>query len=179
MFDLQPVTTANIISIAQIIVVVAGFYFSWKSLEAAKTSIGIAANNLQVAATSVNTASQNLKLATDNAQAQLYNQMLAQGRELQLRFMDIVVQTPPTASKEREEFMKKVRFSIGIIIAYYAGCFELRRVLSLPDSANRLLDNDIRESMRDETFRKRWDEIKHLYSQQFNQYVNSSIGVPA
>lgn len=85
------------------------------SLESAQSSIRIAANNLDIAATSVSTASQNLKVATSNAQSQLYNQMMSQGRELQLKFMDMFVGKNATSKDDTE----RVKYFQNIIIAYY------------------------------------------------------------
>ncbi len=152
MVHLEPITTTNIISIVQVFAVILGFYFSWKSLDSATQSLD---------ATRVNIA-----LATKNAQSQLYNNMLIQGRELQLKFMDDM-------APEDE----KHKIFMGIIFAYYASCFELRSILDLPDNAKKLLDNDIKESMRQEPFRKRFDEVKHLLSREFVQYVIGLGGV--
>jgi hypothetical protein len=146
MFSLEPITTTNIISIFQLIAVIAGFYFSVKTLNATRT---------------------NIELATKNAQVQLYNNMLSQGRELQLKFMDDLVKG------EKE----KTKLFMGIIIAYYASCFELRRVLSLPASAEKMLDNDVRESMREPPFRDRFNELRNLHSKEFGAFVDSLRGV--
>jgi hypothetical protein len=146
MFHFEPISTTNIISIAQLVAVIAGFYFSWSALNATRTSI---------------------ELATKNAQVQLYNDMLVQGRELQLKFMDDLV---PAGDS-------KTKFFMGIIIAYYASCFELRGVLSLPPSAIKLLDNDVRESMRTPEFRRRFDELRNLHSREFGQFVDGLRGV--
>ncbi len=159
MFHFEPISTTNIISIVQLIAVIVGFYFSWKTLDATRTNIGLAAQSLDAART-------NIGLATQNAQVQLYNNMLIQGRELQLKFMDDLV---PTG--------EKVGFFMAIIIAYYASCFELRMVLSLPESAEKLLDNDVRESMRDPAFRARFEELRNLHSREFGEYVNGLRGV--
>lgn len=166
MFRFDPISTSNIISIVQLVAVIGGFYFSWNSLNATHTQIGLASQSLNIAVTNLNTASDNLKLATDNAKAQLYNQMLMQGRELQLKFMDLLVPEP-----------EKAKFFMAIIIAYYAGCFELRRVLSLPEYTARLLDNDIKESMRDNAFRERFDELRNLHSKDFGKHVDELRGV--
>jgi len=153
MFHFEPISTTNLISIVQLIAVIAGFYFSWRTLV-----LGLQ---------SLNATRTNIELATKNAQSQLYNNMLIQGRELQLRFMDDLV----------PEGAPKTKFFMGIIIAYYASCFELRRVLSLPTSAEKLLDNDVRESMRDTAFRQRFEELRGLHSREFGQYVDSLRGV--
>ena len=146
MFKIEPITTTNIISILQLLAVIAGFYFSVKTLVSTRT---------------------NIELATKNAQVQLYNNMLNQGRDLQLKFMDDVIKN------EKE----KTSVFIGIIIAYYASCFELRRVLSLPPSAEKMLDNDIRESMRDPTFKARFEQLRNLHSKEFGAFVDSLRGV--
>ncbi|MDA9545893.1 MULTISPECIES: hypothetical protein [unclassified Bradyrhizobium] len=138
MFHLEPISTTNIISIVQLFAVVAGFYFSWRTLA----------------------------LGLQNAQAQLYNNMLVQGRDLQRKFMDDLVPED-----------QKTKFFMGVIIAYYASCFELRRVLHLPESAVKLLDNDVRESMREPPFRQRFEELRNLHSREFGEYVDRLRGV--
>jgi hypothetical protein len=100
MFNLEPVSTTNLFTLLQVLIILGGFYFSWKSLEAARKSINLAAQNLGVATTSLNTASDNLQLATSNAQAQLYNQMVLQGRDLQFRFMDLYFGSDLTAKQD-------------------------------------------------------------------------------
>jgi hypothetical protein len=108
-----------------------------------------------------------IALATKNAQVQLYNNMLSQGRELQLKFMDDLV----------KDDKAKTKLFMGIIIAYYASCFELRRVLSLPPSAEKMLDNDVKESMRDAAFRARFAELRMLHSKEFGAFVDGLPGV--
>src|SRR5450755_519789 len=96
MLHLEPISTTNIISILQLCAVIVGFYFSWKAREATRTSIGVATRslgvadeNLGLATKSLGFAGENLGLlATQNAQVQRYNNLLSQGRELQLRYMD-------------------------------------------------------------------------------------------
>jgi hypothetical protein len=173
MFNFEPISTTNIISIVQVIVVILGFYFSWKTLDATRTNIGLATLSLDATRTNIGLATQsldatrtNIGLATQNAQAQLYNNMLIQGRELQLKFMDNLI-----PKDERQKFF------MGIIIAYYASCFELRRVLSLPESAVKLLDNDVKESMREAPFRARFEELRNLHSREFGEYVHGLRGV--
>jgi hypothetical protein len=153
MFKLEPISTTNIISIVQLVAVIAGFYFSWRTL-----GLGLQ---------SLNATRANIEIGTQNAQSQLYHNMLIQGRGLQLKFMDDLV---PAGDP-------KTKFFMAIIIAYYASCFELRQVLSLPSSAVKLLDNDVKESMRDPTFRQRFEELRNLHSREFGQYVDSLRGV--
>jgi len=165
MFDFEPITTSNVITVVQILVVVAGFFFSWRSLEATRASITIATANLATAATS-------LGLATSNAQAQLYNQMVLQGRDLQYKFMEIFYggKTPEDEQKRRDLYT-------GVVIAYYAACFELRKVLALPESVEKLLNAELKELMRQTPFRNMWDGVKHLHSKEFIAHVNSLAGV--
>jgi hypothetical protein len=159
MLDLEPISTTNILTILQILVIVLGFYFSKRSLDAASTSIGIATQSLEAAR-------KNVELATQNAQAQLYSNLLIQGRTLQLKFMD-----------DHVPDNDKANFFMAVIIAYYASCFELRRVLCLPASAEKLLDSDVKESMRDSAFRQRFDELRNLHSREFGDYVDRLRGV--
>ncbi len=184
MISLFPITMSHLLSAIQIVVMVGGFWLSLRSLAAARESIQLASHNIEIASKNLangvealNTAGKNLELSTRNAQAQLYNQMLSQGRDLQLKFMDVLVRVPPTAEDEKKEFHNRVSLSIGILIAYYAGCFELRQVLELPVSAAKLLDNDVRESWRDDMVRKKWDKVKQLHSTAFGEYVEKMRGV--
>jgi hypothetical protein len=156
---LEPISTTNILTIIQIIVVILGFYFSKKSLDAAGRSVGIATDSLEAAR-------KNIQLATQNAQSQLYSNLLVQGRALQLKFMDDLV-----PDKDKAKFLQ------GVIIAYYASCFELRQVLSLPENAKKLLDNDVKESMRDPSFKQRFEELRNLHSREFGIFVDGLRGV--
>jgi|SRR5579872_3647711 len=152
MFHLEPISTANIISLVQVAAVIVGFYFSVQSLNLAAKSLGATRDNIA--------------LATKNAQVQLYNNMLMQGRDLQLKFMDSLPVGPD-----------KDKVFIGIIIAHYASCFELRNILDLPDNAKKLLDDDVKQSMLQKPFKARWDEVKNLHSKEFIRYVDSLPGV--
>jgi len=101
MFHLEPVTTTNLFSVVQIIVMILGFYFAYNSLQATQTSVALAAQNLQVASQNLQTAANSLNLNTANAQAQLYNQMLMQGRDLQLAQLELkYAKEPDTAAKQ-------------------------------------------------------------------------------
>lgn len=151
MLKLEPITTSNFLSILQIIVVIIGFYFSWRSLNTAVTA---------------------LSLGTKNAQAQLFNQMVLQGRDLQYKFMDIYL--PEDISGNVTE---RQRLYTGTVIGYYASCFELRNVLELPEQIQKLLDSEIRELMRQKNFREKWNEVKNLHSQKFVSYVESNVGI--
>jgi hypothetical protein len=168
MFDLQAISTSNLFTLVQIIVILFGFIFSVKSLQAARTSITLAASNLHVATESLRTAAQNLRLATANAQAQLYNQLVMQARDLQFKFMDLYFS---------DNLSGKQDLFVGTLLSYYSASFELRRLFDLPESVIKLLDNDLRELLRQEPVRRKWEEIKHLHSREFNQYVISLPGV--
>jgi hypothetical protein len=67
MFDFQPITTANLFTLAQILVVAIGFIFSWRSLEAARGSLDATRENVRLATQSLNTASNSLRFFTDGA----------------------------------------------------------------------------------------------------------------
>ncbi|TAU55738.1 hypothetical protein ELI43_24375 [Rhizobium leguminosarum] len=165
MFDIGPLTTSNLLTIIQIIVVIIGFLFSWKSLKSTQTSIGVASNSLS-------TAVKSLDIATANAQAQLYNQMAMQGRDLQFRFMNEYhgAQTPAD-QKARQELLT------GTIIGYYAACFGLRNILVLPTSVTKLLDDELKQLIRQPAFRKRFDEIQDNFSREFIKHVSEMRGV--
>ncbi len=151
MFNLTPISTSDLIFLLQVLVVSAGFYFSWRSLEAAI---------------------QTLNLGTRNAQAQLFNQIVLQGRDLNYKFMDIFL-----SGNGVEELREKQKLYTGTVIAYYASCYELKKVLALPLHVEKLLDAELRELMREKQIRDKWDEVKHLYSQDFLFYVESIRGV--
>lgn len=150
MFKLEPLSTTNLISIVQLLAVSAGFYFSWRSLDAALKS---------------------LTLGTKNAQAQLFNQIVVQGRDLQYKFMDFFLDgnTP-------QETKLKQRMYTGTIIGYYASCFELKKVLALPPHIERLLEAELRELLREKSVREKWDEVKQVHSQEFVRYVDNLRG---
>lgn len=168
MFDLQPISTSNLFTLAQIVVILVGFIFSVKSLAAARASINVAAQNLNVATASLKTAAENLRVATANAQAQLYNQVVVQGRDLQFKFAELYL--GDNLAGKQDMFM-------GTLLAYYSASFELRSLFPLPESITKLLDNDLRELLRQESVRHKWEQVKHLHSRAFNSYVDSLPGV--
>ena len=151
MLELTRLNTTNLISIRQTICIIIGFYFSWRSLQAAIGSLGV---------------------STRNAQAQLFNQIIVQGRDLQYKFMEIFLdgETAP-------EQMQKQKMFTGTMIGYYASCFELKKVLALPSHVEKLLDAELRELMRERSVREKWDEVKHLHSQAFVEYVERNRGI--
>jgi hypothetical protein len=146
MFKLEPITTTNIISIVQILVVVAGFYFSWRSLEATR---------------------RNLELATANAQAQLFNQLLNEARDLQYKFMEIY----HGSNTEADTKAKQDQF-IGTVISYYAACYSLRSILVLPPTVTRLFDEELRQLMQQELYRQKWTQLSPNYAPDFVDHVN-------
>jgi hypothetical protein len=168
MFNLEPISTTNLFTLLQALIILVGFFFSWKSLEAARASIHLAAQNLGVATTSLNTASANLQLATANAQAQLYNQMILQGRDLQFRFMELYFGNDINAKQD---------MFLGTLIGYYSACFELRTLLNLPESVVKLLDNDFRKLLEEDRVRRKWEQVRNLHSGAFVDYVNRLPGV--
>ena len=151
MFKIEPISTTNILSILQILVVVGGFYFSWRSLEAAIKT---------------------LSLGTRNAQAQLFNQMVIQGRDLQFKFAELF-----HGGNDEKNLKARQDHFIGTLLGYYSSCFELKNVLELPSNAEKLLKEDLRELMREGQVRKKWDDVKHLHSKEFVAYVDSVRGV--
>lgn len=163
MFDLTPISTTNLLSIVQIIVVVSGFYFSWKGLKATY-------QNLSTANQSLNLAVQNLALGTSNAQAQLFNQMVIQGRDLQFKFAELFHggDDPANLTARQNQY-------IGTLLGYYSSCFELKKVLELPTNVDKLLAADLRELMRERQVRDKWDDIKHLHSKDFVVYVDRAV----
>lgn len=151
MFDLKPVSTADLLTIIQIAVIVGGFYFSWLGLKSA---------------------SENLRLGTRNAQAQLFNEMIVQGRELQFKFVDLFHGGDATAvlRAKQDQF-------IGTLLGYYASCFEAQKILKLPPEVAKLLDSDLKDLMDEEPVRKKWEAIRNRHSKEFAEYVNSVRGV--
>lgn len=172
--DLATFNTGNLLTFIQIIVVGVGFYYSHNSLKTAQASLNTASDNLALSSNSA-------KLAASNAQAQLFNQLIIQGRDLQFRrwelFVDPIFDTTPEG--ENEALLIKQNEFIGVVIQYYASCFELRSVLSLPDSVNKLLDNDYKSIMRHKPFRDKYDELKskNLLSRNFIEYTDRMYGV--
>lgn len=151
MFDLKSISTNDLILLAQTLAIMGGFYFSWRTLKsAAKT----------------------FELSTKNAQAELFNQMIVQGRDLQYKFMELFIPGNTTIDQAQKQKMY-----LGTLIGYYASCFELRSVLELPDHARKLLDADLRELMREKQVRDKWEEVKHLHSQAFIKYVDDNRGI--
>lgn len=172
MFQLDPISTSNIIAIIQAIIVVLGFYFSYSTLLTARKSLDAASANLKIAA-------ENSQLAASNAQAQLFNQMIIQGRDLQFRRWPLFVDPPPVDESEKAALKVKQNDFRGLVISYYAACFELREVLQLPSTVGNLLDADIREIMRIKEFRDKLDEVKarNVLSGRFIDYIQRVSGV--
>ncbi|WP_291986608.1 hypothetical protein [Candidatus Accumulibacter sp. ACC007] len=151
MFDLKALSTSDLILLAQTVAIVGGFYFSWRTLKAAADAFG---------------------LSTKNAQAELFNQMIVQGRDLQYKFMELFI--PGNTASDQAQRQKMY---LGTLIGYYASCFELRSVLELPDQTRKLLDADLRELMREKQVRDKWEEVKPLHSQAFIKYVEDNRGI--
>jgi hypothetical protein len=155
-FDWQPVTTTNIISVLGIVVVILGFYFSARSLRASQGSLK---------------ASQaSLKNAADNAQAQLFAHMLAQGRDLQWKYLDMFLSGDTNKQARQRQFQ-------GMVISYYSSCFELCSVLSMPPAMHKLLEAELKAQLADGSMRKIFEDNKHLYSKEFLTYVHHIEGV--
>ncbi|MCK1283739.1 hypothetical protein IVB41_07270 [Bradyrhizobium sp. 44] len=165
MFSVEPITTTNLISIVQIIIVVLGFIFSWKALRATNRSIEVATRSLE-------TATGNLELATSNAQAQLYNQMVLQGRDLQYKFIDIILEGKSEEAKEK----RKDQY-VGTVISYYSAWFEMRNILRLPQSVTKLIDYELKETMKEDQVRAKWIRIKNNFSKEFIKHVQDLEGV--
>lgn len=146
-FDLTPITTSNLFTLAQILVVGIGFYLSYRSLQATRDSVA---------------------LATKNAMAQLVNQMIVQGRELQYKTMEIEDRSPPA-----DEITKKEDQLDGMIIGYYSSCFELRSILQLPQNIADLLDVELSYIMRQPAMQTKWAAVKNFYSAKFQAHVES------
>jgi predicted O-linked N-acetylglucosamine transferase (SPINDLY family) len=179
MIDLGPLSTTNLINIIQILVVALGFIFSWKALKAthesirtANASLAVAIKNTETAMKNLELAAQSLALGTSNAQAQLYNQMVIQGRDLQFKFAELF-----HGGSDAEKVQARQKQFVGTLIGYYSSCFELKKVLELPSNVQKLLDSDLSELLRQRQVREKWDDIKHLHSQEFVAYVDSLRGV--
>ncbi|TCG08844.1 hypothetical protein BZM27_09340 [Paraburkholderia steynii] len=193
MFNFEPITTTNIFSIIQILVVVAGFYWSWKSLNAMQANVKVAADHLEatkasvkLAADHLQAAKENLKTAADsvsvanatlqhgiqNTQAQLFSDMSVQGRDLQFKFMELfhASDSPEDLNSNRDQYL-------GTLIGYYASCFEVRQVIKLSDNAIKLFDADLEALMEQKIVREKWNEIRGMYSIEFGKYVDNLRGV--
>ncbi len=154
-FALDPITTSNLISIVQLIVVFGGFWISIKNLKSVKVNLSNAKESLN----------NNLQ----NNQVQLTNQVLAQGRELQFKFAEVFI--PDGENEEKQEHF------IRMLISYYASSFELQQILPLPENYNKLFKADIRASMKNETVSKIWGQVKLNYSKEFNSFINNELPV--
>ncbi|WP_321870686.1 hypothetical protein [Burkholderia ubonensis] len=151
MFDLKPVSTADLLTMIQTAAIVVGFYFSWQGLKSA---------------------SETLRLGTRNAQAQLFNEMIIQGRELQFKFVDLFHGGDAAAVLQA----KQDQF-IGTLLGYYASCFEAQKMLKLPPEVTKLLDSDLKNLMAEERVRKKWESIRNNHSKEFAIHVESVRGV--
>lgn len=149
LFDLGPITTSNVLTIIQIFVVFFGFLFSYQSLKAARNSVDVAAIN---------------------ARAQLVNQLVLQGRDLQYKF----IQTFHRGTEAQEVEQSKSAFR-GMIIAYFSSGFELRRILDLSGDVAQLLDGELKQVLRDPAMYQKWTEIEELYSDAFREHVKGLI----
>ncbi|MFS8115005.1 hypothetical protein QD460_25015 [Rhizobium jaguaris] len=179
MFNFEPLTTSNILTVIQILVILFGFIFSWRGLKATWRSIEIASeslkstkDNIAIATGSLSAALKSLDVSTSNAQAQLYNQMVLQGRDLQYKFMDEY-----HGSGSDEDRKSRQNILTGSTIGYYAACYGLRGILKLPESVTKLLDDELKQLMRQPAFKNKFNEISDNFSQEFIAYVNSLKGV--
>jgi hypothetical protein len=158
MFHLEPISTTNLLTLVQIAAISLGFYFSYKGLAVATNSLG--------------TASKSLAITTANAQVQLYNQMIVQGRELLFKYMEIFAdQDKAKAAKNDQEVF------LGILIGYYAGVFELRGVINMPQSTQKLMDAELKKLLDQRRFRDKWDEVSGMHSKEFNEHVRKVRGI--
>jgi hypothetical protein len=115
---------------------------------------------------------ENAKITAANAQAQLFNQMVLQGRDLQWKFMDLFFN-----ERDDDEIKKRREMFMGMLIGYHSSCFELRNVLAIPPSVIKLMDADLKELFRQAVMRKKWEDIQNMYSKEFIQHDNSLKGV--
>jgi hypothetical protein len=152
LFELGPITTTNLLTVVQIMVVALGFLFSWRSLKAALASVQLTERNVA--------------LATDNAMAQLVNQMVVQGRDLQYKVMEVDQTNQAAAAKKIDQYN-------GMIIAYFASCFELRSILKLPPNIIWLLDGELKLFIAAPSVQKKWTAVKSLHSKAFRAHVDS------
>jgi hypothetical protein len=146
-----------------------GLAFLWQGhLWRIVTAIGFifAVKSLQVSARSAD-------LTAANAQAQLFNQMVMQGRDLQFKQIDLLCQDPAAAPSLKEQFENFA----GIVLSYYSSCFELRSVLSMPGPVVRLQDAELKEVMRKPDFQKKMAELGSGFSSRFIQHVRDLEGV--
>lgn len=173
-FDLQKFDTANLISLVQLIAVIVGFYFSYRAMRASSEALMLSAENVKISAYNAELSSKNAELsarnadlATRNAQANLFNHMVSQGRDLQHRYVDLNFggDSESDKSKRRDQFA-------GTLMSYYASCFELRNIMDLPESIKRQYDNDLKSSLCDPSNRQKYELIKINFSREFNGYVS-------
>jgi hypothetical protein len=168
LFDVQPISTTNLFTAAQILVVGLGFIFSWIAIRTGWNALNITTQNLEIATKSLNTSVNNLEMATASARAQLYNQMVIQARDLQFRFMELFFE---------DDLPAKQDIFLGTLIGYYAACFEMRRLFKMPESVEKLLDADLKKLLDEPRFVRKWESIRNMYSREFNAYVTALPGV--
>jgi len=154
LFDITPITTTNLLTILQILIVLAGFLFSWKALSSTRQSIDIATRSLDT--------------ASRNAQAQLYEKIAAQGRELQFKFATEFLADDQNARRD---------LFIGTMIGYYAATYGQREILELPETVTKLLDEELRQLLSQRPVRDKFEKMKHGLSRKFIEYAESLRGV--
>jgi len=176
MFDLHPMTTADVLSALTVLVLIGGFYFSWSTLNAtqksledahdtlktAQASLEIAATSAKAAVTSATAAEQNTTIALTNAQAQLFNEMIVQGREFNWNLLNGTPFTPA----------EKARKINGMLLAYYGACFELRNILPMPAVVTRIMDEELKTMIKKPEVKEIWRDVKNMYTKEFIKHVD-------
>ena len=116
--------------------------------------------------------SRNAEAQLKIAQAQMFNQLVVQGRELQYKYMELYnsPDKSPEAEKNRDLFL-------GTMWGYHASCFEVSRVLELPASVKKLFDHEVKAMLSQAEPRKKWEKISEMYSKEFHQYLSSLQGI--
>ena len=92
-------------------------------------------------------------------------------QNLQYKFMDIFYD-----GSGNEETKKRQDLYTGSVLSYYAACFGLRNILSLPVGVTKLLDDELKQLFRQEAIKKKYSDLSDGFSKEFNDYVNKLRG---
>ena len=111
-----------------------------------------------------------LKTSARTARADAQYKLLKEGRDLRIKFNEAY---RISDAGERDAALDSFR---GLIIAYYAGCFELAEQVSLTDKKIKMLQADLCGVLRDPDFRAKWKALQVGFSREFRAIV-ASCGV--
>lgn len=143
-FDLQAFTTTNLLTLIQLLFTLVGFIFTIRTLR---------------------NGTESLWLSNTNAQVQLMNNIATQGRQLQLRWLDLHANTDPNPTS-RDALT-------GVILSFYSSYFEMAMIAKLSGRAIDLFKSDIGKFLEWDQVRNRWNEQKEGFSAEFRDFVDN------